>query len=321
VKVLVFGRTGQVGTELQRWCPSDWELTALGRAHADLNDPAGCAGLVAAASADVVINAAAYTAVDLAETEETVARTVNGDAPAAMAGAATARGIAFLHLSSDYVFDGSGTAPWHPLAAASPINAYGRSKRMGEVGVLAAGGMSTVLRTSWVFSAHGRNFVKTMLRLGAERDSLDIVADQVGNPTPASDVAMALLFIAASLTAGHGKGGIYHFAGAPDVSWADFARHIFRLAAMPVRVHDIESRAYPTPAERPANSRLDCRDFQATFGLPRPDWREGLREVLSELKESTDHERAQGHYPRRRDGVSPLADHLGRLEAVAARLR
>ena len=262
-------------------------MTAVDLPDIDLTDPAGAAAQVTAADADIVINAAAYTAVDKAESEEDIALAVNGTAPAAMARAAAARGIAFLHVSTDYVYDGSGTAPFTPDSPTGPLGAYGRTKLVGDEGVVAAGGPHAVLRTSWVFSAHGGNFVKTMLRLGRERDRLTIVADQIGGPTAAGDIAAALLVMARAFHEGRGQSGIYHFSGAPDVSWAGFAREIFARAGVDtVTVEDIPTSAYPTPATRPANSRLDCASLEQAFGIARPDWRVSLAAVLKDLGET-----------------------------------
>ena len=179
---------------------------------------------------------------------------------------------------------GSGTTPWQPEDATGPLGVYGASKLGGERGVTAAGGTHAILRTSWVFSAHGNNFVKTMLRLGAEREALTIVADQIGGPTPARDIAAACMRIASELKADPAKSGTYHFSGAPDVSWADFAREIFAQAGLEVAVTDIPTSDYPTPAKRPLNSRLDCSATRSAFGIPQPDWRAGLAEVLADLK-------------------------------------
>jgi dTDP-4-dehydrorhamnose reductase len=277
--ILVFGRTGQVATELQAAAA----VTALGRSHADLSDPVACAAAIRAHAPRAVINAAAYTAVDRAEEEEALATTINGDAPGAMARACAELGIPFVHISTDYVFPGDSETPWQPGDATAPLGAYGRSKLCGEEGVRAAGGTHAILRTSWVVSAHGHNFVKTMLRLGAERDRLTIVADQVGGPTPARAIAAACLSIADQLVADPGKTGTYHFSGAPDTSWAGFAREIFAQAGLSCTVEDIPTSAYPTPAQRPLNSRLDCSATEATFGITRPDWRIGLRDILSDL--------------------------------------
>lgn len=276
--ILVFGRTGQVATELLR----QGEVTALGRAEADLSDPAACAAAIAASDATAVINAAAYTAVDKAEEEEALATTVNGDAPAAMARACAAKGVPFLHVSTDYVFDGTGTQPWKPGDAVAPLGAYGRSKLAGEEGVRAAAGAHAILRTSWVFSAHGANFVKTMLRLSETRDALNVVDDQIGGPTPAADIAATLLAMAAAMADGR-EGGTYHYGGAPAVSWAAFAREIFARADRDVTVTGIPAADYPTPAARPLNSRMDGASLEADFGIAPPDWRSGLDAVLTDL--------------------------------------
>lgn len=279
MRVLVFSRTGQVAMELQRLAP----VTALGRDQADLSDPAACAAAIRSYRPDAVINAAAWTAVDRAESEEALATTINGAAPGAMAAACAERGIPLVQISTDYVFSGDGDRPWQPAAPTEPLGAYGRSKLEGEVAVRAAGGIHAILRTSWVVSAHGQNFVKTMLRLGATRDRLRVVADQIGAPTPARDIATACLAIAAQLAADPGKTGTYHFAGTPDTSWASFARAIFAAAGLPVTVEDILSADYPTPARRPLNSRLDCRATEAAFKIFRPDWLKALPGILAEI--------------------------------------
>ena len=279
MKVLVFGASGQVATELARFDG----VTCIGRDGADLTDPGTCEQVIAECDADAVINAAAYTAVDRAEDERDTAMIVNAMAPTAMAAAAAARGLPFVHISTDYVFDGSGDAPWQTSDDTGPLGVYGASKLGGERGVTAAGGAHAILRTSWVFSAHGANFVKTMLRLGAEREALSIVADQIGGPTPARDIAQACMTIAKALHVDGSHSGIYHFSGAPDVSWAGFAREIFAQAKLDVAVTDIATAEYPTPAARPLNSRLHCDETEAVFGLKRPDWRAGLADVLADL--------------------------------------
>lgn len=281
MNLLIFGKTGQVARELHRLAP---DATYLGRDEADLMDPAACAEAIAAHKADAIINAAAWTAVDKAETEEAAATTVNGEAPTAMARAAAAKGVPFLHISTDYVFDGTGTRPFTPGDPTAPQNAYGRSKLAGEQGVRAAGGNHLILRTSWVVSAHGANFVKTMLRLGAQRESLSVVADQIGGPTPAAAIAQALLTAAQAMTQG-AQGGTHHLSGAPDTSWADFARAIMAEARLPCRITDIPSSDYPTPAKRPLNSRLDCSALTTAFGIPRPNWRQDLKAIVKELTE------------------------------------
>jgi dTDP-4-dehydrorhamnose reductase len=280
--ILVFGTTGQVATELR----AQAAVTALGRDAADLSDPAACAAAIHAHRPRAVINAAAYTAVDRAESEEGLATVINAEAPGAMARACADLGIPFVHISTDYVFAGDGTRAWHPDDPTGPLGAYGRSKLAGERAVRAAGGVHAILRTSWVVSAHGHNFVKTMLRLGAEREKLTVVADQIGAPTPARAIAAACLSIAEQLTADPAKSGTYHFAGAPDTSWADFARAIMAAARLPCRIEDIPTSAYPTPAKRPPNSRMDCTTTKTAFGLARPDWRAGLRDIIKELETS-----------------------------------
>lgn len=280
MRLLVFGRTGQVATELARRLPGGVTARFLGRDRADLSDPAACAARVR--DCDAVINAAAWTAVDRAETDEAAATVVNGAAPGAMAVACAALGVPFVHVSTDYVFDGAGDRPFRPEDPTGPLGAYGRSKLAGEQAVRASGARHLILRTSWVVSAHGANFVKTMLRLGAERAALTVVADQIGGPTPAAAIAEALITATRAMVGG-ATGGTHHFAGAPDTSWADFAREIMARAGLACAITDIPTSAYPTPARRPANSRLDCSGFEAAFGIPRPDWRAGLDDILQEL--------------------------------------
>jgi len=283
MRVLVFGQTGQVATELARRAGPGVDIVTKGRIEADLETRGVSAAAIAAGRWDAVINAAAYTAVDRAEGDEARALAVNATAPGEMAAACAARGIPFLHISTDYVFDGTGDAPWTPDAATAPLNAYGRTKLAGEIAVRAAGGRHLILRTSWVFSAHGANFVKTMLRLGAERDALRVVDDQWGGPTPAAAIADALLAAAKAMAAG-AAGGTYHFAGAPPTTWARFARETFAIAALPCRVEPIPTAGYPTPAPRPLNSRLDCATLTADFGIIPPDWRADLAKVIRELQ-------------------------------------
>lgn len=284
MKYLVFGETGQLALELARRA-KDVSLEFCDRSVADFTDPAACAAFVARTDADAIINAVAYTAVDKAEADEATALLVNGTTPGALARAAAARGLPFVHISSDYVFDGAGTQPFRPDDRTAPLGAYGRSKRAGELAVQAAGGQCAILRTSWVVSAHGHNFVKTMLRLGKQRSTLDVVADQIGGPTPAAALADACLAVAAGMVRDSALSGVYHISGAPDVSWADFAREIFAQTGLSCVVKDIPSSAYPTPAMRPKNSRLDCTGFERAFGMARPDWRIGLRDILHDLGE------------------------------------
>ncbi len=279
--ILVFGKTGQLAREL---AGSD-DVICLGRDQADLSDPEACAAAIRAHAPTAVINAAAYTAVDRAEEEEALATLINGEAPGAMARACADLGIPFVHVSTDYVFDGSGETAWQPEDMVAPVNAYGRSKLAGEKAMGAAGGAYALLRTSWVVSSHGHNFVKTMLRLGAERDRLTIVADQIGAPTPARAIADTCLAMVQQLRQDPGKSGVYHLQGAPQVSWAGFAAEIFAQAGMTCEVEGIATSAYPTPAARPLNSRLDCTTLETVFGISQPDWRLGLRDILKDLGE------------------------------------
>lgn len=278
--LLVFGKTGQVAQELQALA----DVIALGRDDADLSDLEVCATAIRKHTPEAVINAAAYTAVDRAEDEKTLAVSINGWAPAAMARTCAELGIPFVHISTDYVFDGAGEEPWKSEDSPNPKNAYGLSKLIGEKAVREAGGRYAILRTSWVFSAHGSNFVKSMLRLSETRDTLSIVSDQVGGPTPARDIARACITLAEQLAKDATKSGTYHFSGAPDVSWREFAETIFEQAGRHVSVRGIPSSEYPTPAARPMNSRLDCSSLEKTFGIARPEWREGLHTVLEELE-------------------------------------
>ena len=278
--ILAFGKTGQVATELQRLSG----VMALGRDDVDLSDTVACAAAIREHAPKAVINAAAYTAVDRAEDEEHRATIINGDAPTTMAKACAALKIPMVHISTDYVFNGTGNTPYLPEDATEPQNAYGRSKLAGEIGIRESGATHAIFRTSWVVSAHGVNFVKTMLRLSNTRDALNVVADQTGGPTPARDVGAACLQMVEQLIQEPSKSGIYHFSGAPDVSWAEFATEIFAQADRLVTITPIPTAEYPTPAKRPLNSRMDCRSTEQVFGVTRPNWQDGLKEILKDLE-------------------------------------
>ena len=278
--LLVFGATGQVARELARLAP---EARFLDRASVDLGDHDACRAAVQESKARRIINAAAYTAVDKAEEEPDLAHAVNADGPGAIAEAAQETGASIVHISTDYVFDGSGNTPWKTGDTPAPLGSYGKTKLAGERAVAAAGGRHAILRTSWVFSTHGQNFVKTMLRLSETRDALSVVDDQIGGPTSATSIARAVLTISERLSGTEAPSGIYHFSGAPDVSWASFAKAIFAAANRDVSVTPIPSRDYPTPAPRPLNSRLDCTATEQVFGIGRPNWRQDLDHVLQEL--------------------------------------
>ncbi|MCG3267392.1 dTDP-4-dehydrorhamnose reductase [Yoonia sp. I 8.24] len=283
MKILVLGKTGQVATALARNCPSDVTCIFLGREAADLLSPEICNAAIMAADVDAVINAAAFTAVDEAESEEQIATVINADAPGAMATACAQKNIPFLHLSTDYIFDGAGTHSIPPDQAAKPLSAYGRSKLAGEIAIRKSGARHFILRTSWVFSDHGKNFFLTMQRLGKDRDTINVVADQIGGPTAAGDIATALFQAARAMVDGH-DGGTYHFCGKPAVSWAGFARAIMETSGLNCAIHDIPSSACPTIAERPANSRLDCTSLTEAFSIVQPDWRKSLSDIIAEQR-------------------------------------
>ena len=282
--ILVFGKTGQVATELQ-----DFEFVkALGREQADLSDPEACARAVKFYRPQAVTNAAAYTAVDKAESEEDLANIINGDATGAIANACSELNIPLVHISTDYVFDGTGTKPWSITDIPNPRNAYGRSKLKGEEIIKASGCNYAILRTSWVVSAHGNNFVKKMLRLSKTRDSLTVVDDQIGGPTCARDIARTCLSISEQLIKDPSKSGVYHYSGQPDITWCQFANSIFKQVERQTIATPIHTSDYPTAAIRPSNSKLDCTTTQAIFGISRPFWRDGLEKIIRELESKHD---------------------------------
>ncbi len=285
---LIFGATGQVGSALN--AALEGNVVALSRTEADFFKPETLPRIVADINPDVILNASAYTAVDKAEEEEALATIINGDAPGVLARIAAERKIAFVHYSTDYVFNGSGDKPWQEDDPVAPLNAYGRGKLAGEQAVEAEGRDYLIFRTSWVYDAWGKNFLKTMLRLGAERETLRVVADQYGAPSYAPHLAAATL---AALQAARSMkifpSGIYHMCNAGETTWHGFASAIFeeartrRMKLAVKEVAPIPSDAYPTPAARPHNSRLDCSKLVDTFGIKLPSWQEGLKEALDTL--------------------------------------
>ena len=279
--VLVFGANGQVGRELQRV----GYVRALSREEADVSKEADIVSAIEVMKPTAIVNAAAYTAVDKAETDSEAAHLVNAVAPGIMAREARSREIPFVHISTDFVFDGNKTGPYTEDDVPTPKSVYGQTKLDGEKAVLQAGGNSVVLRTAWVFSPNGSNFVHIMMRLADERGILRVVEDQFGGPTSARDIAVAALNIVRTRGAMPGKAEIYHYAGGPDVSRVEFARQIFRMSGRAPEILPIPTTDYPTPAERPLNSRLDCSKIEKDFGIERPDWRESLALVLDEMGE------------------------------------
>jgi dTDP-4-dehydrorhamnose reductase len=295
-RILLFGASGQVGWELQRALAPLGTVVALDRAGAaglsgDFTQPEAVAAAVHAVAPRFVVNAAAYTAVDRAESEPGLAAAINTAAPAAIARACAAQGAWLVQYSSDYVFDGSGSTPWDEDAPTAPLSVYGRSKRDGENTIRASGCRHLILRTSWVYAARGANFVRTMLRLAAERDTLDVVADQIGAPTGAELLADVSAHLLRHVQARPELGGTYHCVPSGEVSWHGYARHVIaatRAAGRPVRVADAAIRGiatadYPTPARRPLNSRLSTRRLRDTFGLHLPPWQQGVDRLLKEI--------------------------------------
>ena len=288
--ILVIGGIGQIGHELARarW-PAGLATQFVERDRLDLARPAEVKAAVAAMRPRLVINAGAYTAVDQAETERETAFAINRDGPAALAEACRELGAALIHFSTDYVFDGSKHGPYTEADPVCPLSVYGASKAEGDAAIAACLDRHVILRTSWVYSAVGHNFVKTMLRLGAERDELRIVDDQHGAPTAAAELARAAIHIAAALDAGKGDGfGVFNFTGAGETTWCSFARAIFagaaeRGAKVPPRVRPIATEDYPLPAARPRNSRLDCAKISRVYGLVAKPWQDSLADCLDEL--------------------------------------
>jgi len=292
LRILQFGTTGQLGREMLRQASGHAvQLIALSRGEADLSEPAACAEVVRDARPDLVVIAAAYTAVDRAESERELAGRINGEAPGAIARAAHASGAVLVHISTDYVFDGTKGAPYVETDPICPVNAYGASKALGDQAVLEGAARALILRASWVVSAQGRNFVKTMLRLAEEGRPLRVVDDQFGRPTSAADLAGFILANAIGLAGaatGDPRFGVCNFANAGETTWRHLAEAALAEAlgdAAPA-VTQIATAEFPTPARRPARGTLDTHRLETLFGYsPRP-WREALRDIVAELKVS-----------------------------------
>ena len=294
MKILLFGASGQVGWELQRSLAVLGEVVAPGFgacARADFEQPETLPALVRALAPDAIVNAAAHSAVDRAESEPERARLVNAVAPGVHAREAAALGAWLVHYSSDYVFDGSGSAPHDEQAPTGPLSVYGRSKLEGEELVRASDCRHLILRTSWVHGTRGGNFAKTMLRLAAEREQLKVVDDQIGAPTGAELLADATAHLLRRVAAEPALAGTYHCAADGETSWFGYARFVIeraRRAGLPLRLGadallPVPTREYPTPAARPLNSRLDTRKLRRTFGLTMPPWQAGVERMLAEL--------------------------------------
>ncbi len=302
MKILLFGKNGQVGWELQRSLAPLGELIALDRHSVDmcgdLGNLAGLAATVQRVRPDVIVNAAAHTAVDKAESEPEVARTLNALAPGVLAREAASLGALLVHFSTDYVFDGSGQRPWAESDAPAPLNVYGQTKLEGEQLIQAAGPRHLILRTSWVYAARGGNFARTMLRLARERDSLNVIDDQWGAPTGAELIADASAHAIRQVLQCPADAGLYHLTASGETSWCGYANRVLATAESsraaikdeslqppPLKARiasPIATSAYPTPARRPLNSRLDTRKLQTTFGLTLPPWQAGVARMLAE---------------------------------------
>lgn len=295
MKILVTGGSGQVGFELKRQLCMLGEIHAPNRAELDLADAAAVDKWLEVYQPELIVNAAAYTAVDKAESEPELARRLNAELPAQLAEYSAMRGQWLVHYSSDYVYPGSGESPWQESDGAGPISVYGQTKLEGDEAIKASGCRHLIFRTSWVYSARGGNFMKTMLRLGRERESLKVVSDQIGTPTPARLIAQVTTQAIADGVARRFReatvpSGLYHLAPTGEASWHSFAREIFRQAAamgepltiVPNEVLKIPTAEYPTPAQRPLNSRLNCSLLENTLGITLPSWNSQLTLTLEE---------------------------------------
>ncbi|MBS1140695.1 MAG: dTDP-4-dehydrorhamnose reductase [Proteobacteria bacterium] len=296
MKILLLGKDGQVGWQLQRSLAPHGEVVACGRDRCDLADTVQIRSLVREIRPSVIVNATAYTAVDKAESEPDLAKRINADAPGILAEEAALLDALLVHYSTDYVYDGTKSAAYQEIDFTAPQGVYGRTKLAGEEAIRAVGGKSLIFRTSWVFGARGNNFVKTILRLAREKKSLNVVADQIGSPTPAALIATVTGVVLAMLHQGRslekGENRLYHLAASRPVSWCEFAQTIvglagqvpgFDLCLKPGAIRAISSSEYPTPARRPANSRLDCSRLENDFGLQMPDWQPYLERMLQLL--------------------------------------
>ncbi len=296
MRILLLGKNGQVGWELQRALAPLGELVACdfdspGEYKADFSQPESLVALVRRVQPGLIVNSAAHTAVDKAEGESDLARTINATAPGVLAREAAEMGVPLVHYSTDYVFDGSGTAARDETAATGPLSVYGRTKLEGEILIRASGCSHLILRTSWVYAARGGNFARTMLRLAAERDALKVISDQIGAPTGAELLADVTAHAVRRLVAEPQLSGTYHCAAGGQTNWHDYARFVIEWArthgepvkVAPEAIQPIPTSAYPTPAQRPLNSRLATAKLQAALGLSLPHWQAGVERMLAEV--------------------------------------
>jgi dTDP-4-dehydrorhamnose reductase len=284
-KILITGANGQLGWELGQLASSypAFEFVLVDRSQLDLSHPDTFEQIIQAIGPDCIINTAAYTAVDKSETEKELAYTVNATAVQELACISKKLAIPFITYSTDYVFDGAATTPYPPTTKLDPVNYYGSTKAAGEALAMEANEQTIIIRTSWVFSSHGNNFVKTMLRLMKEKESLNIVADQKGRPTYARDLAKATMQIVEALHSGQSISGIFHFANQGETTWFDFAAKIKAIAGLSCELNPIDSAAFPTPAKRPKYSVLDTHKIEALLNLPIPKWEDALQACIHEL--------------------------------------
>ncbi|MEK9969979.1 MAG: dTDP-4-dehydrorhamnose reductase [Ferrovibrio sp.] len=282
LRLAVIGTQGQLARSLAALAGGDVAITCIGRPQLDLAQPASVEAVLGGLPADIVVNAAAYTAVDKAESERELAFSINRDGAAAVAAVCRRRGLPLIHVSTDYVFDGTAAGAYRETAPCNPQGVYGASKLAGEQAVQAALPSAVILRTAWVHSPFGGNFVKTMLRLSAERDRLRVVADQHGSPTYAPDMAVAIVVVAKQLTAG-GAGGVFHLAGSGETTWHGLAVEVMKAAGRSIPVDPITTADYPTPAKRPANSVLDTAKIAEAYGIRLPPWQDGVRRCVTQL--------------------------------------
>ena len=291
MKILITGAQGQVGKELVSIAEQHYDVIAAGRDELDITQAKSVAEYIKSSQPDIVINAAAYTAVDKAEEDQERAYAINRDGAKNLATACAQHNIPLLHISTDYVFDGSKIDAYSETDNVTPLGIYGESKWQGEEAIRKLLSQHVILRVAWVFGAHGNNFVKTMLRLAKDRDELNVVADQFGGPSPAKSIAKTLIHLV-DIYQKYKKlqWGTYHYCGTEKTNWCDFAREIFKqanekgLMNKKIRVSSITTAEYPTLAKRPQNSMLNCEKIKNTFGIDMPDWHEGLNEVLTELQ-------------------------------------
>lgn len=293
MRLLLLGANGQVGWELQRALAPVADVVALGRQQADFTKPSKLAKIVRDAAPDIIVNAAAYTAVDRAQSEPEIANLINAESVATLAEAAAQRNGWLIHYSTDYVFDGTGKRPRLETDPTNPLNVYGQTKRDGELAIIASNCSHIILRTSWVYSARGANFIRTMLRLASDRTELSVVTDQWGAPTGAELIADATAHVVRKVQVQNGKSlsGIYHLVAGGETNWCDYTRFIlkyaasagFTLSCSPDSVVPVPAAAYPTSAPRPLNSRLNTKKIKDAFGIVLPDWREGVSRALTEM--------------------------------------